>query len=80
MALTTASHATGQLRGAEWLLGPTWAFGQETAVHALRLMGSGVFESRHMPCALAYFSVSATRAGSTRPQTRCSRYSPAMPS
>jgi len=30
--------------GAEWLLGPTWAFGQETAVHALRLMGSGLFD------------------------------------
>ena len=27
--------------GHAWLLGPTWAFGQETAVHALRLMGSG---------------------------------------
>jgi gamma-resorcylate decarboxylase len=32
-------------RGAEWLLGPTWAFGQETAVHALRLMGSGLFDA-----------------------------------
>jgi predicted TIM-barrel fold metal-dependent hydrolase len=30
--------------GAEWLLGPTWAFGQETAVHALRLMGCGLFD------------------------------------
>lgn len=30
--------------GHEWLLGPTWAFGQETAVHALRLMGSGLFD------------------------------------
>jgi gamma-resorcylate decarboxylase len=28
-----------------WLLGPTWAFGQETAVHALRLMGSGLFDA-----------------------------------
>ena len=27
-----------------WLLGPTWAFGQESAVHALRLMGSGLFD------------------------------------
>ena len=27
-----------------WLLGPTWAFGQETAVHALRLMASGLFD------------------------------------
>ena len=32
--------------GASWLLGPSWAFGQETAVHALRLMGSGIFD-RH---------------------------------
>jgi len=32
-------------QGAEWLLGPTWAFGQETAVHALRLMGSGLFDT-----------------------------------
>jgi gamma-resorcylate decarboxylase len=31
-------------QGAEWLIGPTWAFGQETAVHALRLMGSGLFD------------------------------------
>jgi 2,3-dihydroxybenzoate decarboxylase len=31
--------------GHEWLLGPTWGFGQETAVHALRLMGSGVFDA-----------------------------------
>ena len=28
----------------EWLLGPTWGFGQETAVHALRLAGSGLFD------------------------------------
>lgn len=27
-----------------WLLGPTWAFAQETAVHALRLIGSGLFD------------------------------------
>ncbi|WP_300063881.1 amidohydrolase family protein [uncultured Roseobacter sp.] len=31
--------------GHDWLLGPTWAFGQETAVHALRLMGSGLFDA-----------------------------------
>jgi 2,3-dihydroxybenzoate decarboxylase len=31
-------------QGHEWLLGPTWGFGQETAVHALRLMGSGLFD------------------------------------
>lgn len=30
--------------GHPWLLGPTWAFGQETAVHALRLMVSGLFD------------------------------------
>jgi gamma-resorcylate decarboxylase len=35
----------GIYRGHEWLLGPTWAFGQETAVHALRLMGSGLFDA-----------------------------------
>jgi predicted TIM-barrel fold metal-dependent hydrolase len=31
-------------KGAEWLLGPIWAFGHETAAHALRLMGSGLFD------------------------------------
>jgi 2,3-dihydroxybenzoate decarboxylase len=31
-------------QGHPWLMGPTWAFGQETAVHALRLMGSGLFD------------------------------------
>ena len=30
--------------GHGWLLGPTWAFGVETATHALRLMGSGLFD------------------------------------
>ena len=30
--------------GHPWLLGPTWAFAQETAIHALRLMGSGLFD------------------------------------
>ena len=30
--------------GHGWLMGPTWAFGHETAVHALRLMGSGLFD------------------------------------
>jgi 2,3-dihydroxybenzoate decarboxylase len=30
--------------GHPWLMGPSWAFGQETAVHALRLMGSGLFD------------------------------------
>ncbi|MGE0626359.1 MAG: amidohydrolase family protein [Hyphomicrobiaceae bacterium] len=31
--------------GHPWLLGPTWGFGQETAVHALRLMCSGIFDA-----------------------------------
>ena len=31
--------------GHRWLLGPSWAFGHETAVHALRLMGSGLFDA-----------------------------------
>jgi len=31
-------------QGHEWLLGPTWAFGVEAATHALRLMGSGLFD------------------------------------
>ena len=30
--------------GHPWLMGPSWAFGHETAVHALRLMGSGLFD------------------------------------
>ncbi len=34
----------GIYEGHPWLLGPTWAFGQETAVHALRLMCSGLFD------------------------------------
>jgi 2,3-dihydroxybenzoate decarboxylase len=32
--------------GHPWLLGPVWAFAAETAVHALRLMCSGLFD-RH---------------------------------
>ncbi len=31
--------------GHPWLLGPIWGFGQETAVHALRLMASGLFDA-----------------------------------
>jgi predicted TIM-barrel fold metal-dependent hydrolase len=31
--------------GHPWLVGPAWAFAQETAVHALRLMGSGLFDA-----------------------------------
>lgn len=30
--------------GHNWLLGPNWAFNAETAVHALRLIGSGLFD------------------------------------
>jgi gamma-resorcylate decarboxylase len=30
--------------GHKWLLGPNWAFHAETAVHALRLIGSGLFD------------------------------------
>lgn len=30
--------------GHPWLLGPTWAFAQETAVHSLWLMASGLFD------------------------------------
>lgn len=31
--------------GHPWLLGPNWAFNAETAVHALRLIGSGLFDA-----------------------------------
>lgn len=31
--------------GHPWLMGPVWAFAQETAVHALRLMASGLFDA-----------------------------------
>ncbi len=30
--------------GHPWLMGPAWAFAQETAVHALRFMASGLFD------------------------------------
>ena len=30
--------------GHPWFEGPAWAFGVETAIHALRLMGSGLFD------------------------------------
>jgi len=35
---------TRQYEGHNWLLGPNWAFAAETAVHALRLIGSGLFD------------------------------------
>ena len=31
-------------KGHNWLLGPSWAFNAETSVHALRLIGSGIFD------------------------------------
>ena len=33
-----------QYESHSWLLGPNWAFSAETAVHALRLIGSGLFD------------------------------------
>ena len=35
---------TRMYEGHNWLLGPNWAFHAETAVHALRLIGSGLFD------------------------------------
>jgi gamma-resorcylate decarboxylase len=35
---------SGIYDGHPWLLGSAWAFGVETATHALRLMGSGLFD------------------------------------
>jgi predicted TIM-barrel fold metal-dependent hydrolase len=41
--------------GHQWLIGPTWAFHAETAVHALRLMGSGVFDEHpHLTVVLGH--------------------------
>ena len=31
-------------QGHAWLIGPTWTFAAETSVHALRLIGSGLFD------------------------------------
>jgi predicted TIM-barrel fold metal-dependent hydrolase len=31
--------------GHPWLIGSTWSFGEETALHALRLMASGLFDT-----------------------------------
>ena len=36
--------ANASYEGHNWLLGPNWAFHAETAVHALRLIGSGLFD------------------------------------
>ena len=35
----------GAYDGHNWLLGPNWAFHAETAVHALRLIGAGLFDA-----------------------------------
>jgi gamma-resorcylate decarboxylase len=35
---------TRDYNGHPWFEGPAWAFGVETAMHALRLMGSGLFD------------------------------------
>jgi predicted TIM-barrel fold metal-dependent hydrolase len=35
---------TKMYEGHNWMLGPNWAFSAETAVHALRLIGSGLFD------------------------------------
>ncbi len=35
---------TKQYDGHPWMLGPNWAFAAETSVHALRLIGSGLFD------------------------------------
>ena len=35
--------------GHNWLLGPNWAFHAETAVHALRLIGAGLFDDAPEP-------------------------------
>ena len=37
-------NSSKQYEGHSWLLGPTWGFHAETAVHALRLIGSGLFD------------------------------------
>jgi 2,3-dihydroxybenzoate decarboxylase len=31
--------------GHDWMMGPSWGFAAETAVHALRLIGSGLFDA-----------------------------------
>src|SRR3974390_995383 len=41
--------------GHNWMLGPNWAFAAETAVHALRLIGSGFFdECPHLQVVLGH--------------------------
>jgi gamma-resorcylate decarboxylase len=38
------ANAIKAYEGHNWLLGPNWAFHAETSVHALRLIGSGLFD------------------------------------
>ena len=38
------SSRTEMFDGHQWLMGPTWAFARETSLHALRLLGSGLFD------------------------------------
>src|SRR5258708_4170760 len=42
--LNPLEHDARSDEGHPWLKGPAWAFAQETAVHALRLMASGLFD------------------------------------
>jgi predicted TIM-barrel fold metal-dependent hydrolase len=39
-----APNVSSLYEGHSWLFGPTWTFAAETAVHALRLIGSGLFD------------------------------------
>ena len=72
--------------GHPWLLGPIWAFAQETAVHALRLMGSGLFDAHRgwrsssaiwartcpMPCGASTTPMAGSRSGTiTRRKSAC---------
>ena len=43
-AQSAAGLRSAVYEGHDWLLGPNWAFAAETAVHALRLIGSGLFD------------------------------------
>jgi gamma-resorcylate decarboxylase len=46
--------------GHSWLLGPTWSFAAETSVHALRLIGSGLFDSAKVCRIISGASTTAT--------------------
>jgi 2,3-dihydroxybenzoate decarboxylase len=39
-----APNVSALYEGHAWLFGPTWSFAAETALHALRLIGSGLFD------------------------------------